>query len=172
MKKYLTENTVKNVLNVIYPNKQFIQNRAVPNSTLKSRPDFRNDELKLIIEFDGYLHYSKSSIILNDQIKDLEYKKMGYSVIRIPYFVQISNEVVENLFKTFVNLNQEYPHGFIDNSAMLPSDYCELGLRRFVNDLDKFSYIKNYIIKSLKDKIKQHNNINLVLPPSLHYLVG
>jgi hypothetical protein len=172
MKKFLTETELEHILSIIFPYNTFIRNKTVPNSNLKSRPDFRCDDLMIIVEFDGYLHYSKCNTIISDKIKDKEYSKLGYTIIRIPYFVQISSEVIKQLFNKNIDIIQEYEHGFIDSTAMLPADYCELGLKRFILDLERFNYIKNDIIKSIIDKIKEKGNISLVLPPSLEYLVN
>jgi len=168
---YLTEKRLGEILKQIFPNHQFIHDKQVPNSNIKNRPDYRNDTLKLIIEFDGHRHYSISKTILNDNLKDYTYKKMGYTVIRIPYFVQISKLTIFNLFNIKINFTQTYPHGFINIKAMLPADYCELGIKRFKNDIKTFHYIKNEIISSLKNKIKKYKNTKLVLPPSLYYLL-
>jgi hypothetical protein len=37
---YLTEDSLEEFLKQIYPNKEIIRNKIVPNSNLKSRPDF------------------------------------------------------------------------------------------------------------------------------------
>lgn len=51
---YLTESKLTAELKIIYPELEFIHDKIVPNSGIINRPDFSNDELKLIIEFDGY----------------------------------------------------------------------------------------------------------------------
>ncbi|MBE3658651.1 hypothetical protein BOO92_18435 [Vibrio navarrensis] len=70
-----------------------------------------------------------------------------------------------------MEFNQIYEHGFIDKKAILPADYCELGVRQFEQDLATFSAFKSDIVKSLESKISELGNIDLVLPSSLHYLV-
>jgi hypothetical protein len=106
-----------------------------------------------------------------DNVKDSEYSNMGYKIIRIPYFIQLSHSVVKYLFNKDINITQNYPHGFIDDAALLPCDFCELGINKFSNDLNNFEFIKNDILQSIKNKIIQHNHINKVLPPSLEYLI-
>ncbi len=125
----------------------------------------------LIIEFDGYGHYNQPDNILVDGLKDGVYQDMGYEIVRIPYFIQISKEVVNLLFDKDVNIEQVYPHGFIDSKSMLPAYFCELGIKRFQRDLDRFDIVKDDIIKSLDDKYEEYGNINFVLPPSLHKLL-
>jgi hypothetical protein len=49
----------------------------------------------------------------------------------------------------------------------LPSDFCELGVKRFQRDLLRFHYIKDEIVESLQNKIINKGDKELVLPPSL-----
>ncbi len=168
---YLTESILGNFLVDLYPNYIFEHNKKVPGSNCQYRPDYRNDKLKLIIEFDGYRHYSQSTDIIKDCTKDTIYKNMGYNIIRIPYFVQLSNIVIKKLFDLELNYQQNYPHGFIDEKCLLPCDFNELGIERFKEDLIKFDYIAYEIINSLKIKINLCNDIRLVLPKSLYYLI-
>lgn len=75
------------------------------------------------------------------------------------------------MFQRTIEFKQVYPHGFIDSKASLPADFCELGIKQFLNDLKKFDYLKDDIINSLRGKIVEKKDINLVLPPSLYYLI-
>jgi len=152
---YLTEDILEQRLKETYPNYEFIRDKIVPNSGIKNRPDFRNDELKLIYEFDGYSHYSDPKVILSDYKKYEVYKNMGYKIIRYPYFIQPEGS--------------NYKHGFIDKKAMLPAYFCELGIKRFLNDMKcaEFNYARRDVINSLYEKETELKDINLVLPPSL-----
>lgn len=171
MNDYLTEKSLENYLEEIFPEHEFIRDKVVPNSEIRKRPDYRNDELMLIVEFDGYGHYNQPDNILIDVYKDDVYRDMGYEIVRIPYFIQMSKGVVKLLFDRDIDIEQVYPHGFIDEKAMLPAYFCELGINRFQKDLDRFEMFKKEIIKSLDDKYEEYRNINLVLPPSLHTLL-
>lgn len=62
------------------------------------RPDYRSEKLKLIIEFDGMPHYTSIGRILSDISNTADYEQAGYKVVRIPYFIQMTQEVVKNLF--------------------------------------------------------------------------
>lgn len=170
--EYLTEEKLKIFL-YDYIDNEFEFNKSVPFSKNKRlRPDFINEKLKLIVEFDGYGHYLNPKQILNDQFKDKEYPQLGYRIIRIPYFVQLSSDVINNLFKLNIDYKQTYPHGFIDKKAILPSSYCELGINRFLQDLEKFSFIKKDILESLKQHKDFSKNIDLILPKSIQYLIS
>ena len=171
MKEYLTEEGLANVLKEIFPSEDFIHDRIVLNSNIKSRPDYLCENLKLIVEFDGDQHYRNVAKIKNELKKNQTYSRMGYSIVRIPYFIQISSIVIENLFKKKFSYRQKFPHGFISKSVILTCDFCEVGIKKFENDLEKFSFIKSDIIKSLKDKFLEIRDIELVVPPSLEYLL-
>ena len=171
MNNYLTEKALGEYLTQIFPNHEFIRDKTVPDSKIRNRPDYRNDELMLIVEFDGYRHYSNPDNILVDEHKDDVYEGMGYKIIRIPYFIQMSTDIVKLLFNKNVKIEQIYPHGFIDSKAMLPAFFCELGVTRFKNDLKKFDIVREDIISSLTDKNENNKHINYVLPPSLHNIL-
>jgi len=171
-KDYLTEKSLGIYLNKIFPNHEFINSKKVPNSEINFRPDYRQDDLKLIIEFDGPSHYTQSSVIIKDLIKDNKYSSLGYKIIRIPYFIQMSKEVIKNLFNVNFDIEQIYKHGFIDEKVVLPADYCYKGLVRFEEDLDRFYYIKEDIINSLRGKVDKLGNIDLVLPYPMHDLIS
>lgn len=172
MPVYLTETNLGLILNELFLNNDFIHDKAVPNSKNKRlRPDFRSDKMKVILEFDGDSHYCKSQRIKTDIIKDDDYKSLGYAVFRIPYFIQMSSELIKMIFNKDIKYEQKYPNGFIDKKAVLAADFCELGIELFKKDLEKFSYCKNEIIESLKIKVQEKNDIELVLPQSLKHLM-
>ncbi|ELE9267230.1 DUF559 domain-containing protein [Enterobacter kobei] len=172
MKSYLTEQNLGDLLRDIVPELNFIHDTAVPGASNKRRrPDYRCESEKLIIEFDGDAHYCKAQRIITDREKDFDYNNLGYTVFRIPYFIQITDNIISSIFKKDIPFTQQYPHGFIDPKAVLPADFCELGIRRFLNDLEVFSEYKNEIIESLKTKIEEKQDVDLVIPHSLHYLV-
>ena len=94
-KNYLTEDKLGNYLKIIYPNEEFIHNKKIPDIESRIRPDYRCDNLKLIVEFDGYKHYTQYDKIITEHLKNKLYKKLGYGVIRIPYFVQLSKDIIK-----------------------------------------------------------------------------
>ena len=171
MSKYLNETKLGEELKIIFPNFVFIHNKCVPNSELRTRPDYRCDELKLIIEFDGDRHYREAQKIKREEEKNEAYTQMGYNVIRIPYFVQLSTEVIKNLFDKDVEYIQTYPHGFISPTVIMPTDFCELGIEKFKLDLKRFKYIETDILHSLINKVKELNDKDFVIPKSLNYLL-
>lgn len=172
MPSYLTEAGLGVILSEVFPAFEFVHDKSVPGSNnTRWRPDYRCEKIKLIVEFDGDSHYSKAARIISDCEKDSEYKRLGYKIIRIPYFIQMSSDVLVHVFGISQPFTQKYPQGFIDPKAMLPADFCELGVKKFVDDLSTFFFHKKEVIDSLIQKIAVKKNINLVLPSSIQYLI-
>lgn len=135
----LPRTTLKEYLNIIFPNiNDWIFDKTtglIDMTTGKKslrRPDARSEQLKLIIEIDGLPHYQNPDIIIRDDISTKFYEDYGYKVVRIPYFIQLSNEAVEQLFNVRVNTTL-----FDDNFTSLhpelrntPAYLCPLGIER------------------------------------------
>ena len=88
-------------LEILYPGKTWIHDKAFGKHGGKSyriRPDYLCEEEKIIIEFDGLQHYTSPANILKDKNNQAIYESFGYKVIRIPYFVQITNDVAKEMF--------------------------------------------------------------------------
>ena len=193
----LQDNHMKSILQRLYPDREWIYNEYLRDDTgkvLKTRvgkrvrPDFLSKELKLIIEIDGDNtirrgHYSIAEEVLNDQEKDECYQAMGYSVVRIPMYVQLDQEMVKHYF----GLDYEkdlYPachmHGFGHPLILLPADFCELGVDRFKKEMTQLpDSVRKEIIRTLKDRIRlfkekgydEEQAVSMVLPLRLKYLV-
>lgn len=151
--RHLTENTLSDILSSIYVGHEIIRDKAYPGC--RFRPDFYIPTRKVVVEFDGYHHYMTARGIIDDAKKDVRIYQDGITVIRIPYFVQLSTITIKHLFGVDFEHAQTHPHGFIDNKAGLPADFCELGIDRFLDDLNRFDYIKSDILSSLNTKIHQ-----------------
>lgn len=102
-------------------------------------------EQKLVVEFDGLNHYMDSQVVLNDSYRDLWFRTLGYQVVRIPYWIQLSNLVIHDLFH--VEVDQEMckldycfytPETDSVNLNATPGNMCELGRTRFVNEFNLF----------------------------------
>jgi len=118
------------------------------------RPDYRNDELHLIVEFDGYAHYTSSTNILRDRVKDAEELKLGYKIVRWPYFVQMSQLSAKHFLGIDYDVKQTYDDGFIDSKCICPADFCELGIEKFAYEFKTLpEKIQNSIVRSLERKI-------------------
>lgn len=135
---------LENYLKVIFPKiEDWIHDKTlgIVNGTLyRSRPDYRSEKLKLIIEFDGLQHYTKPDIIEKD-LKNTElYKKLGYKVVRIPYFIQLSNKAVKYLFD--VDVSEELFDERISSLGIegqnTPAYLCPAGVKRMAEEFKRF----------------------------------
>jgi very-short-patch-repair endonuclease len=169
---YLTEESLAQELRHLYPGEQFIRDKTVPGSGIRKRPDYRCDNLKLIVEYDGPRHYRQAYRIKQDLRKRDCYEKMGFKVVRIPYFVQLTTETVQTLFGLVKEVHEDFPHGFIIKTVTLPADFCELGIELFKEDLARFQSIRTEIVQSLRNKVNDLGDFDLVLPRSLSYVLN
>jgi hypothetical protein len=168
--KYLLENNdiMKSFLTSAgfdFSTKNYSHNRAVPDSGIQNRPDHRFIKEKVIVEFDGIQHYQNIDNIKTDRLKDKAYSKMGYKIIRIPFFVQPSSETLKYYFGIDGELELQYPHGFIIYDSTPPTNFCSLGLDRFIDEFEQFpDSIKRDIVKSLKKLIELGEEKEYVIP--------
>ena len=126
----------------------------------KFRPDYRSETLKLIIEFDGTLHYKNPDSIIVDESRTDLYEKGGYKVVRIPFFIQLTNEVVKEMFG--VDVQEElFPPEIASMSIAwknTPAFMCNLGIERMARELLKFPQQLNVNMKALKDETDKYEN--------------
>lgn len=157
-----------------------LNNKGLPEDT-RIRPDVFVPNLRLVIEFDGPLHYTDPKTILRDYKKDAFYKENNYNVIKFPYFIQFDydrfiaqlKELIPNYTPNFKNkIIQCYLDGFIHPEVVLPSSYCELGIERFKQDLIDHKQSIPLIVSTLWFKKKSINDIRYLLPTSLTYLLS
>lgn len=86
---------------VIFPEikaEDWVHDKTIPGLKKRIRPDYRCEKLKLIVEFDGLPHYKNPDRIIADEQNDIIYQHLGYKVVRIPYFIQLTNDVIKKLF--------------------------------------------------------------------------
>ena len=127
--------------------------------TILSRPDYRSEKLKLIIEFDGLLHYTKPESIEKDLQNTEIYESFGYRVVRIPYFIQLTKKAVNTLFEI------EYSGELFDESISslgiqgqnTPAYLCPAGVKRMAEEFSRFP--EQY--KTNLDFLKAQNNEHL-----------
>lgn len=121
------------------------------------RPDYCSETLKLIIEIDGLPHYQNPEIILRDIETTEFYESYGYKVVRIPYFIQLTNKAVKQLFNVDVKEDlfpeEYYSLGIQDRCS--PAYLCPLGIERMAKEFKLFpeqyktnyEYLKQFDIK-------------------------
>jgi hypothetical protein len=140
----LNRTGLEDYLKIIFPHtNDWIHDKQlgkVNNSIIKSRPDYRSEELKMIIEFDGLQHYTKPDIIEKDIKNTRQYEKIGYKVVRIPYFIQLTNKAVKTLFGVTINeelFDEKIPSLGIKGQNT-PAYLCPAGLKRMAEEFRKF----------------------------------
>lgn len=131
-------------LKVIFPDiNDWLHDKAlgkIDGKLYRCRPDYRSEELKLIVEFDGLPHYTNPDIIEKD-LKNTElYTNFGYKVVRIPYFIQLSNKAVKTLFdvEIFEELFDESIPSLGIQGRNTPAYLCPSGIVRMAKEFKKF----------------------------------
>lgn len=142
-------------LKVIFPQiTDWVHDKTIPNSNSKKRPDYRSEELKLIIEFNGLPHYQKPDIILKDIEKEKLYISLGYKVVIIPYFIQLTNKAVKTLFGVDIKetLFDESIPSLLSCDECTPAYLCPLGITRMAKDFKNFPEQYEVNINSMKNE--------------------
>jgi len=135
---------LEDYLKVIFPEvNDWIHDKAlgeINGEKYKSRPDYRSEKLKIIIEFDGLQHYTKPDIIEKDYRLTTVYTKLGYKVVRIPYFIQLTNKAVKTLFNIDVseNLFDESFSSLGIQGLNTPAYLCPAGVKRMAQEFKRF----------------------------------
>lgn len=142
-------------LKVIFPDIsafEWIHDKTIDGLRKKIRPDYRCERLKMIIEFDGVQHYQKPERIKADYENQAIYEELGYKVIRIPYFIQLSNDVVKQIF------GREVSEPLFDASIPslgvkgrnTPAYCCPVGLKRMAKEFKNYTYQYEVNIRALE----------------------
>ena len=145
-------------LSVIFPNTHdWIHDKAFgihkDGKKYNIRPDYRSDSLKMIVEFDGLPHYTNPQNIIKDKKNTSIYELNGYKVVRIPYFIQLTNKAVEELFGVKVKeplFNINYPSLGGIGLKHNPSYLCPGGLKRMATEFKRFPDQYEVNIRSLR----------------------
>ena len=122
----------------------------------RKRPDYRSEMLKMIVEFDGTPHYTDPKVIRADMEGVELYERFGYKVVRIPFFIQLSNSAVKELFGVDVSeplFNENIPS--IGLGGANPANICWAGLCRMAKEFRRFpeQYKTNLeFLKSFNDE--------------------
>ena len=119
----------------------WIHDSIIPNSGRRFRPDWRSESLKLIVEFDGLQHYQSPTEIMKDNERTGFYESLGYKVVRIPFFIQLSNYAVEKMFGVIVAeplFNETlYPSMNVGDKCT-PAFMCPAGIERMAKEIKEF----------------------------------
>ena len=100
------------------------------------------DGREIAVEFDGDQHYRDTLVMKLDLEKEDLADEAGIEVVRIPYWVQLTDDTAKHYFDDLfdgIHIEQDYPHGFI-KSKIFPASYCALGVERFMAELHDLPY--------------------------------
>ena len=140
----------------------------VPDTRYRWDMMFKANGKTFVVEFDGDSHYRDSLVIRKDREKDEIAKKMGYTVVRVPYFVQLTTETLHHWFGLDADIVQEFPHGFI-KSKVYPASFCAMGVWRFEYEVYHLPFpVFTAIMDSLFDRTDELNyNLNYTFGEAL-----
>lgn len=118
------------------------------------RPDYRSESLKIVVEFDGLQHYQNPDIIEKDIKNTQTYKTLGYTVVRIPYFIQLTNKAVKTLFNRVVdeNLFNESIPSLSAVGRNSPAYLCPAGIKRMASEFKNFKEQYQTNLEFLKEQ--------------------
>lgn len=152
---HIGRTSLSEYLEVIFPNvHDWVHDKGIdlPNGRKsRCRPDYRSDTLKLVIEFDGIQHYTNPKNILKDQEHNKIYEEAGYKVVRIPYFIQLTQKAVKTMFGVDVGpLFDETIPSMGVKGGNTPAYLCPAGLKRMAQDFLPFPEQYEVNVKALK----------------------
>lgn len=113
-----------------------------------------------------YLINRDSLVIKCDRAKDSIAVNLGYRIVRIPYWIQLTSETLKYYFGLDANIEQSFEHGFI-TTKYFPASFCDLGLSRFIYEICTLpDTVRNDVIISLLEQANKHG-MSYVIPTKL-----
>lgn len=152
-------------------------------------PDFRSDELMMIIEIDGSGgRYQKHFVEVEQCERDDEniafYKSLGYKVVAIPMYLQLDREMIKYFFDIDYKGEPLYPasseHGFLHPRIALPAKFCKRGIDRFKKEMESIpASVREKVIDTLRQRINKNMDRGMdyksakraIIPKQLDYLL-
>ena len=154
MKDYLTEERLGVILNAHFD--EIIPQRKVD----RYRADFYIPGIDTYVEFDGYAHFTQNTTQIRDEDKNEIIESNMSTIIRIPYFVQLTPQMFKHYFDIDMLLECEYdyPQGFIDKKALLPADFNRFGMTLYKDILSNLP--KNVRVEIMKTDRENYRHLN------------
>jgi len=172
---YLTESKLGDVLKQVFYDCEIISQYKIPYKDSFFKVDYYIKELNMIVEYDGHRHYSDTINIARDiNLKNhCEYR--GITVVSIPYWVQLDLDTFCLIFGEYVKrkyivgvktFEVKFPHGFISENCVMPSNFVIFGWNRFLKEMNmiynKAPKVYEDVIKSLKCKKDEIGSIRAI----------
>ena len=120
---------------------------------MRTRPDYRSDTLRMVVEFDGIPHFQSKNVFLKDVEKTERYQAAGYRVVRIPLYINLTTNVINKLFGT--NLQQDFFTANVSpfNETFQPNTFCITRLKRMADDFKSLAPEQiPLMMESIRDK--------------------
>lgn len=167
---YLTQKKLASALAAIVGDDWLGNELELPNSRRRWDMAFCTDGHTTAVEYDGDAHYRDPLKIKIDNEKDAIASSLGYTFVRIPYWVQLDTETLSHYFGLTAVIDQDFPHGFI-TTKLFPASYCEMGISRFHRELQSLpTSVYDAVIASLRERAEEHG-VEYVLPSALRTLI-
>jgi len=155
---YLTQEKLEKALKQIIQHDDWLGREVYINRYQRWDMSFKVNNQVFVVEFDGDSHYRNPQTIRSEREKNAIAESLGQKVIRIPYWVQLTTETLKHFFQIDHQIKQDFPHGFIDKKAMLPASFCELGMKRFDNEICMLPQrVMKQVLDSLKGQMAMHH---------------
>lgn len=143
---------------------------TLPGSRRRFDMAFQDKGEVILVEYDGDEHYRDSLKLKADAHKDAPAITHGMRTVRVPYWVQLTNQTARHYFGLEVEVEQSFPHGFI-TTKLFPAFFCEMGVERFRRELEALpANIREAVIASLRARAEEHG-VEYVLPSVLRGLI-
>jgi len=153
---YLTQSKLEEVLQEIVGDAWLGAELVVPGTRRRWDMAFSHNGCTTIVEYDGDEHYCNTLKIKADLEKDRAAAGMGYRVVRIPYWVQLTKDTLHHYFGFDAEIEQDFPHGFI-TTKIFPASFCPLGIRRFLREIEALpAGVRDSVLASLGERAKQY----------------
>lgn len=168
---YLVQSKLETALKVLVGDGWIGRELKVGDTRRRWDMAYRRDGATTVVEFDGDEHYRNALKVKVDREKDAIAAELGYSVVRVPYWVQLTTETLRHYFELEGVIEQSFPHGFIA-TRIFPASYCELGVQRFRRELEALpAAVRDAVIRSLEARAAEHG-LEYVLPHRLTGLIS
>lgn len=174
------ESTLSEWMNYLFPNEGIIFDTIIPDEAQMNRgaeefhryrPDVRIERLNLVVELDGINHFQSVKVIMSDRDKDEFLTSLGYKVIRIPFFIQLTTEIIEYYFGITNVKGSVCKCGFYSRTnnpstlnPNMPANFSSLGYQKYLKIVENLPIkSRNEIENSIEAAIELHG-YEMVLP--------
>jgi len=148
MQEYLTYEKLGEILDTVYPEAKWSKTDKL------SEPLHISYRYKISVLLEDSSYYTNSLQLQVSQVREKIAKEdFNYKFVRIPYFVQLTPEVIKHIFGKDTNINLDLKQGFISDNpdTVYPNQFSDVGIKAFIDRLETFYYIKWDIARSLRD---------------------